>query len=67
MWSNKNLVLFFAGAAAFHTISHLLIGFSDILPITIFSITLTEQLNFITTISSAILTLVLVWWASQLK
>ncbi len=66
MFTTKELVIFFAGAEAFHTISHILIGYLHILPIKLFSITWTQQLNFWAIIINAVITALLLWWASRL-
>ena len=66
MFTTKELVIFFAGAEAFHTISHILIGYLHILPIKLFSITWTQQLNFWAILINAAITVVLLWWASRL-
>ena len=66
MFTTKELVIFFAGAEAFHTISHILIGYLHILPIKLFSITWTQQLNFWAILINAVITALLLWWASRL-
>lgn len=66
MLSKREWIAFAAGAAAFHTFSHIVIAFST-LPITIMSITLTQQLNTFAIIGSAILTVALFWWLSKTK
>lgn len=66
MFSKKEIIIFFAGAAALHTINHLFIQYAGVLPLNFFSITLTEQLNMVAIIASGLLTAVLLWWASRL-
>ena len=66
MVTTRDIVIFFAGAEAFHTISHILIGYLHILPIKLFSITWTQQLNFWAILINAAITVVLLWWASRL-
>ena len=67
MWSKKNVVIFCAGAQAFHTLSHIVIKYAGMLPVKIFSIALTQQLNMWAIVINAVITLVLLWWAAQLK
>lgn len=66
MLSKREWIAFAAGAAAFHTFGHIVIAFSA-LPITIMTITLTQQLNTIVIIASAIITVALFWWLSKTK
>jgi len=41
------LFVFLAGAAAFHAISHVFLGFSSLLPLTVWGITVTSNLNYL--------------------
>lgn len=66
MFTTRDIVIFLAGAEAFHTISHILIGYLHILPMQLFSITWTQQLNFWAIIINAVITALLLWWASRL-
>ncbi len=63
MLTTREWLLFFAGAQAFHTISHIFLYFTNILPITIFSISFTEQLNLLAIIINAATTVALLWFA----
>ncbi len=63
MCCKKDLLYFLAGAAAMLTLSHILIHFGGILPLTIWGFTLTLQLNNITIAVSALLTFVLLYLA----
>lgn len=67
MCSKRDVIIFFAGVEAFHTLSHLLISFTDTLPIKVFSITWTQQLNVLGIVINGIITLGLFYWASRLK
>lgn len=67
MFSKKQWVIFAAGAAAFHTLSHLVIQYSDTLPIQIYSFELTSQLNMMIILINAVITAGLLWWVSKLK
>lgn len=67
MWTKKDIIIFLAGAEAFHTLSHIVINFSGLLPITLFSITWTQSLNMLGIVINALITVGLLWWASKLK
>jgi hypothetical protein len=67
MWSKKDLIIFFAGVEAFHTLSHLMIAVSGTLPIQFFFITWTQPLNIIGIIVNGLVTIGLLWWASRLR
>lgn len=53
---SKCLWVFLAGAAAMHTISHIVLGYSPILPLNMWGITLTQNLNYAVIAGSALLT-----------
>jgi hypothetical protein len=67
MWTQRDIILFFAGFEAFHTLSHIMIGYLNILPIKFLSITWTQQLNLWGIVINAFITVGLLWWASRLK
>lgn len=70
MFTKKNTIMFFAGAAAFHTLSHILLYFTDVLPMRLCSccsFIFTPEMNFWAVIISAAVTVGLLYWASQLK
>lgn len=67
MWSKREIVLFFAGAQVFHTLSHILINLDGALPIRFFFITWTKQMNMAAIIINVIVTVALLWWAARLK
>jgi hypothetical protein len=67
MFSRRDLVIFFAGFEAFHTLSHIIMQFLNILPLHLSFMTLTQQFNFFAIIINAFITVGLLWWASQLK
>lgn len=67
MWSKKDFIIFFAGVEAFHTISHIIVAATGVLPLQFTFITWTQQLNIIAIIVNAIITGGLLWWASRLK
>jgi len=66
MLSKREWIAFAAGAAAFHTLSHIIMAFAG-LPITIMSINLTQQLNTFAIVVSAILTIALFLWLSKTR
>ena len=66
MWTKKELILFLAGAEAFHTLSHIFIAYLKILPIKFLSIKWTQQLNLFAIIANALITLGLIYWAHTL-
>lgn len=67
MWSKKDFIIFFAGVEAFHTISHIVMGFTGVLPIQVFFVTWTQQLNIIAAVVNGLITIGLLWWASRLR
>ncbi len=66
MWTTKEIVIFFAGAEAFHTISHLVIGYTHILPTKVWGITWDQKLNRIAIIANAVITAALLLYATRL-
>ena len=66
MTTLKAWIIFFAGAEAFHTLSHIVFYFSGILPIAFYSIVVTQQLNLWAIIINAVITGLLLWWAYKL-
>lgn len=67
MCSKRDIVIFLAGAMAFHTISHIFLAYMGLLPLVVWSINLTVQLNRYIVAASGIITLALLWWAHKLK
>lgn len=65
MWTKRDLIIFFAGAEAFHTFSHIVLSGS--LPITIWSITVTPTFNMWAIILNAAIAIWLFIWASRLE
>lgn len=64
--SQREWVLFAAGAEAFHTLSHISIYFAGILPMKFLFVDWTPQLNTAGIIINGLITLGLLWWASEL-
>lgn len=68
MFKTRDVVVFLAGAEAFHTLSHIVIAASGTLPIKFFFIEWTQHLNLYYGIGlNALITIALLWWASRLK
>jgi len=67
MFSLKNVLIFFAGAEFFHTLSHILLPFFVQLPLETRVIHLTPTFNMWAIIINAIITLVLLWLAKKAK
>lgn len=63
----RDVVIFFAGAEAFHTLSHLLIPYFFTLPLVVGSITLTSSLNNWAALINGIVTLALILIAAKMK
>lgn len=66
MISLRDVVIFFAGAEFFHTISHILLPFFIQLPVDMKIIEMTQTINVGAIILNAIVTLLLLWWAKKL-
>ncbi|MFN4174544.1 MAG: hypothetical protein ACK4HV_05520 [Parachlamydiaceae bacterium] len=65
MFTKRNLFIFLAGAAFFHTISHLLLPYYFALPLEVGGITVTSTFNNWVVALSAILTIGLLWGAKR--
>jgi len=63
MWTTKEIFIFFAGAQAFHTLSHIFFALSGVLPIRFWGITWTQQSNLYAIIINGLITVVLLWLA----
>lgn len=62
----RDIVVFFAGAEAFHTIAHIMIALSVNLPLQTKYLTLTSTMNSWSIVINGALTLVLLWLARML-
>jgi len=67
MLSKRDIIIFFAGAEAFHTLVHILFSMAGTLPIKFFNFLLTPQLNMFAIVLNAIITIGLIWWAARIK
>lgn len=63
----RDILIFLAGAEAFHTLTHLIFQFARVLPIKFFSINWTYQLNMWGIIINGLITVGLFWWISKLS
>ncbi len=63
----RDVVIFFAGAEFFHTISHLILPYFVVLPLDMKFMIFTASLNKGAIILNALITIGLLWWASRLK
>lgn len=67
MISLRDIVIFLAGIMFLHTVSHIMVGFTIPLPFDFKFIVLTSYLNTWIIIISAIITILLLWWATKLS
>ena len=67
MWTKREVIIFFAGVEAFHTLSHLSLSVSGVLPMRFFGFTVTTRLNAWAIVVNALITVALLWWARRLK
>lgn len=66
----RDTVIFLAGVSAFHTLSHVWLGMSDLLPMSVPlmpSFTITQSVNGVIILASAFITVGLLYWAHRLK
>lgn len=67
MCTKKEVLIFFAGFEAMHTIVHVLVYFYGLLPLKLPFFTLTPVLNVWAITINAVITAGLLVWASKLK
>lgn len=67
MFSLKNVLIFLAGAAFFHTLSHILLPIYLDLPLQIKGMVFTSTMNNWAIAFSGAVTVVLLWFASKAK
>ncbi len=60
-----HLLIFLAGAEAFHTLSHILLAYSGTLPVQIFGYDWGANANFWAIIINALITVGLLYWAKR--
>ncbi len=63
----RDVVIFFAGAEFFHTISHIFLPYFITMPLDMRFMILTTKLNFWVIGINAIITIALLWWAYNLR
>lgn len=61
------LYVFLAGALAMHTLGHVMLVFSNLLPLSVFGITVTQNLNYLIIVASAFLTGLCLYLARDYK
>lgn len=66
MCSLRDVLIFLAGAAFFHTISHMMLPMFVKLPMSFGVMILSTMGNIWIIVGSALLTIVLLWWACRL-
>ena len=69
MCTKKEVIIFFAGAEAFHTFGHLMLEISGLLPLhpSWLPFALTPQLNAFAIAVNALITIGLLYWASKVR
>ncbi len=67
MFKLRDVIIFLAGVEFFHTLSHIILPYFVTLPMQLNFMTLTPYLNLIIIIINAIITILLLWWASRLS
>lgn len=65
MLLKRDWIIFFAGAEAFHAVSHAVLYFAGVLPLRFFFMTLTPPLDLMAIGANAAISLALLWWASK--
>jgi hypothetical protein len=60
--SKRDLVIFFLGAQLFHTLSHIMLAVAGVLPLHVFSWTITPQMNLIIILINILVTVGLGYW-----
>ncbi len=63
----RDVLIFLAGAEFFHTLSHIILPYFVTLPLQLSFMTLTPNLNLFIIVINAIITILLLWWASRIK
>lgn len=67
MCTLRDIVLFFAGAEFFHTLSHVILPYFVSMPVDMGFMILTPLMNVWFIGINALITLILLWWANRLK
>lgn len=64
MFTKHDWIVFFAGVFVLHTISHIWLGFSGLLPLTMWGFEITQYYNMFITGISALISVWLLYWSS---
>lgn len=67
MFSWRDLVIFLAGAEAFHTFSHVYLAYSKLLPLNMGFMVFTSTHNTIAIVINALITVGLLWLATRMS
>jgi hypothetical protein len=67
MCSLRDVVIFFAGAEFFHTISHIILPYFVTLPLDMKFMVFTPSWNVFAIVVNAVITIALLWWACRIK
>jgi len=65
MISKRDLGMMLVGAALFHMVGHMIVAWMGILPLQFGSMVLTQQLNMIAIVASAVVAVGLFWWTCK--
>jgi hypothetical protein len=63
----RDIVVFFAGAEAFHTLSHIIMAFAFQFPVQMKWMAFTTTMNVFAILINAAITVALLWWAKRLN
>ena len=67
MLLKKDVLFFLAGAMTFHTVAHMVLYWSGLLPLTLFGMVITEQLNVVAIIVNLLITIGLLYYAFKVR
>ncbi len=67
MCTKRDALVFLAGAAAFHTLSHILMPAIVPLPLHVLSFNFTAHMNMLAIAANALITIGLLYWAHRLE
>ncbi len=67
MPSFRDVIIFLAGVSFFHTLSHIFLSLYVALPLASSIVVITPNLNLTAIIANALITVLLLYWASRLK
>lgn len=67
MLNRRDVIIFFAGAEFFHTLSHIILPYFITLPLDMNFMIFTHTVNIWAIVINALITIALLWWASRIK